>query len=134
MSLEVTIPPVGESINEVTIASWTKSSGDYVEKDEIICELESDKATFELNAEQAGTLEIIVEEGETVDIGTLICKIDTAASGGSSSGSSQQKAEGGSSSSSQSETATAEADSSVARPLAKCLKCGCRLWANRSMR
>ena len=51
MSLEMKVPPVGESITEVTIASWSKSDGDFVEMDEILCELESDKATFELPAE-----------------------------------------------------------------------------------
>jgi 2-oxoglutarate dehydrogenase E2 component (dihydrolipoamide succinyltransferase) len=80
MSLEITVPAVGESITEVIIAEWTKQDGDYVEMDEVIAELESDKATFELNAEQAGILHIKVEEGETVEVGALICEIDTAAS------------------------------------------------------
>ncbi|MEM1135550.1 MAG: 2-oxoglutarate dehydrogenase complex dihydrolipoyllysine-residue succinyltransferase [Bacteroidota bacterium] len=75
MSLEVTVPAVGESINEVTIAQWLKKDGEHVEEDDVLCELESDKATFELNAEVAGTLKIIVEEGETIDIGTKICEI-----------------------------------------------------------
>lgn len=74
--LEMKVPTVGESINEVTIASWSKSSGDYVELDEVICELESDKATFELNAEAEGILEIVGEEGDTLEIGDLICKIE----------------------------------------------------------
>ena len=77
MSLEVKIPTVGESITEVTIAKWLKKDGDIVERDEILCELESDKATFELNAEGAGKLKIMVKEGETVEIGTVICSIDT---------------------------------------------------------
>lgn len=77
MSLEVKIPTVGESITEVTIAKWLKKDGDIVERDEILCELESDKATFELNAEGAGKLKILVKEGETVEIGTVICSIDT---------------------------------------------------------
>jgi 2-oxoglutarate dehydrogenase E2 component (dihydrolipoamide succinyltransferase) len=81
MSLEITVPAVGESITEVTIAEWTKQDGDYVEMDEVIAELESDKATFELNAEQAGILHIKVEAGETVEVGALICEIDTSASG-----------------------------------------------------
>ncbi|MEQ8926915.1 MAG: 2-oxoglutarate dehydrogenase complex dihydrolipoyllysine-residue succinyltransferase [Fulvivirga sp.] len=83
MSLEIKVPEVGESITEVTIASWLKSDGDYVEQDEIIAELESDKATFELPAEKAGVLKIKVQDGETVDVGTVICEIDTSASGGS---------------------------------------------------
>ncbi|WKN33172.1 2-oxoglutarate dehydrogenase complex dihydrolipoyllysine-residue succinyltransferase [Porifericola rhodea] len=79
MSLEIKVPTVGESITEVTIAEWTKKEGDYVEMDEVIAELESDKATFELNAEQAGILHIKTEAGETVEIGTVICEIDTSA-------------------------------------------------------
>ncbi len=81
MSLEIKVPAVGESITEVTIAEWTKQDGDYVEMDEVIAELESDKATFELNAEQAGILHIKVEAGETVEVGTLICEIDGADAG-----------------------------------------------------
>lgn len=84
MSLEIKVPEVGESITEVTIASWLKKDGDYVEQDEIIAELESDKATFELPAEAAGILKIKVADGETIDIGTVICEIDTSASGAGS--------------------------------------------------
>ena len=83
MSLEIKVPEVGESITEVTIATWLKKEGDYVEQDEIIAELESDKATFELPAEVAGVLKITVSEGETIDVGTVICEIDEAAKGGS---------------------------------------------------
>ncbi len=79
MSLEIKVPEVGESITEVTIASWLKKDGDYVEQDEIIAELESDKATFELPAEAAGVLKIKAAEDETVDVGTVICEIDTEA-------------------------------------------------------
>ena len=77
--IEVKIPTVGESITEVTVSQWAKQSGDYVEMDEVICELESDKATFELNAEAAGILTIKVEEGETIEIGTVVCTIDDSA-------------------------------------------------------
>ncbi|MBT9393156.1 2-oxoglutarate dehydrogenase complex dihydrolipoyllysine-residue succinyltransferase [Hymenobacter sp. NST-14] len=76
MGLEIKIPAVGESITEVTIAKWLKADGDTVERDEIIAELESDKATFELPAETAGVLKIKVAEGETIDIGTAIAEID----------------------------------------------------------
>jgi 2-oxoglutarate dehydrogenase E2 component (dihydrolipoamide succinyltransferase) len=76
MSLEVKVPSVGESITEVTIASWHKKDGDTVNTDDVLCELESDKATFELNAESSGVLHILVKEGETIPIGTLICRID----------------------------------------------------------
>ena len=76
MSLEMKVPAVGESITEVTLAQWTKNDGDYVEMDEIIAELESDKATFELPAEKAGILKIIAQEGDTLDIGALLCSIE----------------------------------------------------------
>jgi 2-oxoglutarate dehydrogenase E2 component (dihydrolipoamide succinyltransferase) len=76
MSLEVKVPSVGESITEVTIASWHKRDGDTVNTDDVLCELESDKATFELNAESTGVLRILVKEGETIPIGTLICRIE----------------------------------------------------------
>ncbi|UII27980.1 2-oxoglutarate dehydrogenase complex dihydrolipoyllysine-residue succinyltransferase [Fulvivirga maritima] len=86
MSLEIKIPEVGESITEVTIGSWLKSDGDYVEQDEIIAEIETDKATQEFPAEAAGILKIKVEEGETVEVGSVIAEIDTEAKkdGGSS--------------------------------------------------
>lgn len=76
MSLEMKVPAVGESITEVTLAQWLKSDGDYVEMDEIIAELESDKATFELPAEKAGILRIVAQEGDTLDIGALLCTIE----------------------------------------------------------
>ena len=91
--IEVKIPTVGESITEVTVSQWTKKSGDYVEMDEVICELESDKATFELNAEAAGILTIKVEEGETIEIGTTVCTIDETASAGASSAAPAAKTE-----------------------------------------
>lgn len=76
MSLEMKVPAVGESITEVTLAQWLKNDGDYVEMDEIIAELESDKATFELPAEKAGILRIVAQEGDTLDIGALLCTIE----------------------------------------------------------
>ena len=79
MSLEIKVPSVGESISEVTIAQWVKKDGDYVEMDEVIAELESDKATFELTAEAAGTLQTKAEEGDTLEIGAVICLIDESA-------------------------------------------------------
>jgi len=72
---EMKVPAVGESISEVTIASWSKKDGDYVAVDEILCELESDKATFELPAEAAGILTIVGKEGDTLSIGAVICTI-----------------------------------------------------------
>ncbi|MDH5366947.1 MAG: 2-oxoglutarate dehydrogenase complex dihydrolipoyllysine-residue succinyltransferase [Cyclobacteriaceae bacterium] len=79
MSLQIKVPTVGESITEVTIASWLKNDGDYVELDEVIAELESDKATFELPAEGAGILRITAQEGDTIEIGAVICEIETDA-------------------------------------------------------
>jgi len=76
MAIEIKAPQVGESITEVTIAKWMRSDGDFVEMDEVICELESEKATFELNAEVAGILKIKVREGDTVQVGEIICSIE----------------------------------------------------------
>jgi pyruvate/2-oxoglutarate dehydrogenase complex dihydrolipoamide acyltransferase (E2) component len=81
MALEIKIPAVGESITEVTIAKWLKKDGEAVKRDEVIAELESDKATFELPAEADGTLKIRVAEGETIGIGTIIADIDGAGNG-----------------------------------------------------
>ncbi len=78
MALDIKIPTVGESISEVTISKWNKKDGDTVAMDEILCELESDKATFELNAPAAGVLHIVVPEGETIAIDTLIARLDEA--------------------------------------------------------
>jgi len=78
MGLEIKIPAVGESITEVTIAKWLKKDGETVKRDEVIAELESDKATFELPAEADGTLQIRVAEGETIGIGTVIAEIGGA--------------------------------------------------------
>ncbi len=80
MAIEMKVPSVGESVSEVTIASWTKKDGDLVKMDEVICELESDKATFELPAEADGILRIVAPEGTTLPIGALICKIEAAGS------------------------------------------------------
>ncbi|MES2734288.1 MAG: 2-oxoglutarate dehydrogenase complex dihydrolipoyllysine-residue succinyltransferase [Bacteroidota bacterium] len=77
MALEIKVPSVGESVTEVTIAAWTKKEGDFVNQDEILCELESDKATFELPAEASGVLHIIAQVGDTLPIGTVLCSIDS---------------------------------------------------------
>lgn len=76
MAIKMKVPSVGESVTEVTIAAWVKQDGDFVEMDEVICELESDKATFELPAEASGILRIIASEGDTLEIGAPICKIE----------------------------------------------------------
>ncbi len=79
MALEIKVPTVGESISEVTLVKWMKKTGDWVNRDEIIAELESEKATFEINAEQDGILTTIANENETLAIGDLVCSIDTSA-------------------------------------------------------
>ena len=79
MAIEIKVPTVGESINEVTLVKWHKSDGAWVERDEVIAELESEKATFEINAEQAGVLKRIAKEGDTLNIGDIVCSIDTDA-------------------------------------------------------
>jgi 2-oxoglutarate dehydrogenase E2 component (dihydrolipoamide succinyltransferase) len=76
MGIQVKVPTVGESISEVTIANWLKKDGDVVKLDEVIAELESDKATFELTAPSAGVLKIVKQQGETVPIGELLCEIE----------------------------------------------------------
>ncbi|MBV8388991.1 MAG: E3 binding domain-containing protein, partial [Mucilaginibacter sp.] len=76
MSLEIKVPPVGESITEVTLSRWIKKDGDAVAMDEVIAELESDKATFELTAEKAGTLKTIAKEGDTLAIGAAVASIE----------------------------------------------------------
>ncbi len=76
MSIEIKVPPVGESITEVVLSQWLKNDGDVVEMDEVIAELESDKATFELTAEQAGTLRTVANEGDTLEIGAVVCRIE----------------------------------------------------------
>ena len=82
--VDVKVPAVGESITEVTIASWLKKDGDMVKMDETICSIESDKATLEISAPKAGKLKILVKEGETVVIGTKIAEVDETASAASS--------------------------------------------------
>ena len=79
MSKEMRVPTVGESISEVTVGQWFKKDGDQVQLDEVLCELESDKATFEFPAEATGTLRIKAKEGDTVEIGGLICVIEASA-------------------------------------------------------
>jgi 2-oxoglutarate dehydrogenase E2 component (dihydrolipoamide succinyltransferase) len=77
--IDIKVPTVGESISEVTLIKWLKKEGDYVNRDEILCELESEKATFELNAEQAGILHIVAQENATLAIGDIACSIDETA-------------------------------------------------------
>ncbi len=77
--IEIKVPTVGESINEVTLLKWVKNDGDYVDRDEVIAELESEKATFEVNAEMAGILKTIAKVDDTLKIGDAIATIDETA-------------------------------------------------------
>ena len=79
MILEMKIPSPGESISEVEIAEWLVTDGEYVEKDQIIAEIDSDKATLELPAEQSGSITLKAEEGDVVQVGQVVCHIDTSA-------------------------------------------------------
>jgi len=79
MILEMKVPSPGESITEVEIAEWLVQDGDYVEKDQAIAEVDSDKATLELPAEVSGTITLKAEEGDVVEVGAVVCLIDTSA-------------------------------------------------------
>ena len=77
--IDIKVPTVGESISEVTLLKWTKKDGDYVDRDEVIAELESEKATFEVNAEKAGVIKTSAKEGDTLKIGDILASIDETA-------------------------------------------------------
>ncbi|MBM3158456.1 MAG: 2-oxoglutarate dehydrogenase complex dihydrolipoyllysine-residue succinyltransferase [Bacteroidetes bacterium] len=77
--IEIKVPTVGESISEVQLLRWNKKTGDYVERDQVIAELESEKATFEVNAEKAGVLTTVAAEGDQLKIGELLATIDDTA-------------------------------------------------------
>ena len=79
MAIDIKVPSIGESITEVTLIKWLKKSGEWVERDEVLAELESEKATFEINAEKAGVLTTVANEGDTLKIGDIACKIDETA-------------------------------------------------------
>ena len=77
MILEMKVPSPGESITEVEIAQWLVAEGDYIQKDQAIAEVDSDKATLELPAETSGTISLKAEEGDAVAVGSVVCLIDT---------------------------------------------------------
>lgn len=83
--VEMKVPVIGESVTEVTLSQWLKADGDYVELDEPICEFESDKATLEFPAEAAGKIIHVAAEGDDLDIGALVAKIDTSVTSDASS-------------------------------------------------
>ena len=93
MILEMKVPSPGESITEVEIATWLVSDGDYVEKDQAIAEVDSDKATLELPAEASGIITLKAEEGDAVAVGQVVCLIDTSAEAPEGSSSSTTKSE-----------------------------------------
>lgn len=76
--VELKVPSPGESITEVVIARWVKNTGDIVEKDDVLAEVDSDKATLTLNAEESGKIEVLAAEGDTVKVGQVVVKIDTS--------------------------------------------------------
>ena len=76
--VELKVPSPGESITEVVIARWVKNTGDIVEKDEVLAEIDSDKATLTLNAEESGKIEVLAAEGDTIKVGQVVVKIDTS--------------------------------------------------------
>ena len=78
MILEMPVPSPGESISEVEIAQWLVEDGDYVEKDQTIAEVDSDKATLDLPAQESGTITLKAQEGDTVLVGDIVCLIDTS--------------------------------------------------------
>ena len=102
--IDIKVPAVGESISEVTLVKWLKQEGQYVERDEVIAELESEKATFEVNAEKAGVLKTVGKEGDTLKIGDVVAQIDETAA----------KPEGSASPSSTTTAATAAAAQTTA--------------------
>jgi 2-oxoglutarate dehydrogenase E2 component (dihydrolipoamide succinyltransferase) len=79
--IEQKVPSPGESITEVTIARWLKNDGDYVEKDEAVAEIDSDKATLTISAEESGAIKILAKDGDTVKVGQVVCTIDTSVKG-----------------------------------------------------
>ena len=93
MILEMKVPSPGESIKEVEIATWLVKTGDYVEKDQALAEVDSDKATLTLNAEASGVIKILAKEGETIAVGSVVCSIDTEAKGEKPAAKTEEKVE-----------------------------------------
>ena len=89
--IDMKVPEMGESITEVVLVAWLKADGDYVELDEPVCELDSDKATFEVPAEASGILRIVAQKSNILRIGAMICKIEA---GGEATSNSKKRLEG----------------------------------------
>ena len=79
MAIDIKVPTIGESISEVTLTKWLKKDNEWVDRDEVIAELESEKASFEINAEKAGTLHTLAKEDDTLKIGDVVATIDDTA-------------------------------------------------------
>ena len=90
--VEMKVPTIGESIAEVTLSQWLKKDGDYVDLDDPICEFESDKATLEFPAEAAGKLIHVAAEGDDLEIGALVARIDTSVTKDSGNGAPEKTA------------------------------------------
>lgn len=80
-TIQMKVPSPGESITEVVIARWLKKDGEYVDKDEVVAEIDSDKATLTINAEESGAIKLLAAEGDTVKVGQVVCSIDTSMKG-----------------------------------------------------
>lgn len=92
MAIDVKVPGVGESVQEGMIASWAKADGDFVQQDDVLCELETDKATVEIPAQNSGKLKILVQAGKVVKVGQVIASIDESAQGSPSKEAKKEKA------------------------------------------
>ncbi len=114
--VEMKVPVIGESINEVTLSQWLKEDGDYVNLDEAICEFESDKATLEFPAEAAGKLIYVAAEGDDLEIGALVAKIDTSVA--APSGGAPAKPTPAVATKTEAAPATAKVEAPVAAPVA----------------
>jgi 2-oxoglutarate dehydrogenase E2 component (dihydrolipoamide succinyltransferase) len=122
--IDIKVPTVGESISEVTLLKWTKKDGDYVDRDEVIAELESEKATFEVNAEKAGVLKTSAKEGDTLKIGDTLASIDETAARPVGSGESEGRRQEAAVKSQESATVTANAGNSTQKPIEKKITSG----------
>ena len=114
--LEMKIPSPGESITEVEIASWLVEDGDYVERDQAIAEIDSDKATLELPAEESGTITLKAQEGDTIQVGAVVCIIDTSAKAPANSTKKEAKAAAPETPKKEEATPSTPAKSEVASP------------------
>src|SRR5450755_1661974 len=114
--IDIKVPAVGESISEVTLVKWLKQDGDYVDRDEVIAELESEKATFEVNAEKAGSLKTIGKEGDTLKIGDVLASIDESAAKPATKAAEKPAATNGTSVPAKQETAKVTFENDMALP------------------